>query len=190
MLPKDFETQLEAVYQKYGLVTPHDFWIVERDDAIAACEAIAAHPELIHYEVLRPLAIGGGGITLVVSNKQLQGRLAVLKLPRPVRDAFEKMNQILLGEATKLIELNHERVIRIYESGTARDSSERPIPYYIMEFLEGSMNALDFVHNNPNEDTVISVLSSVAEGLDYLHNVAKLVHTDIKPDNIFCDIGG
>jgi serine/threonine protein kinase len=82
-------------------------------------------------------------------------------------------------EAETAGRLQHQNIVTIFDAGEEHD-----LAYIAMEFLKGSDLA---EHTKPGNlmpvSTVVSVVSRVAQALDYAHR-QQVVHRDIKPANI------
>jgi len=82
-------------------------------------------------------------------------------------------------EAETAGRLQHQNIVTIFDAGEEHD-----LAYIAMEFLKGSDLA---EHTKPGTlmpvSTVVSVVSRVAQALDYAHR-QQVVHRDIKPANI------
>lgn len=135
------------------------------------------------YEVLSEVARGGMGIIYRARDKYSGDVVAIKELliesssgpeQRRAREARFKR------EATLLKRLHHPNLVAVYDVKLGPEKF-----YYVMEFLEGrSLNQelaerkrftpLEFLH----------ILEQVGQGLAYAH-AKKVVHRDIKPDNIF-----
>jgi serine/threonine protein kinase len=90
----------------------------------------------------------------------------------------------LQREAQKSQSLAHPRIVTVYDFSIDRVSG---LPYVYMEELQGeSLSTL--IKSNPeglqDQDLVIKIIFSIAEGLDYAHQKG-IVHCDLKPGNVF-----
>ncbi|KAF9762362.1 Serine/threonine-protein kinase 36 [Nosema granulosis] len=86
-------------------------------------------------------------------------------------------------EVSILKEMNHKRIVKLVEHIQIKGSS-----FLILEFANhGTLDTVIkfFVQKNRKSTTFLlwSVLSQVAEALEYLHK-KKIIHRDIKPSNI------
>lgn len=132
-------------------------------------------------------AIGEGGMGVVYrARHDLLNRPAAVKLLRPevvnavTRTWFEREVQLAS-------QLQHPNTIEIYDFGV----SESGEFYYAMEYLTGVTLAQLVELNGPLPPSrAIYILQQVCGSLREAHE-RKLVHRDIKPQNIMlCDLGG
>ncbi|HKD73850.1 MAG TPA: protein kinase, partial [Ktedonobacterales bacterium] len=86
-------------------------------------------------------------------------------------------------ETEALQKMRHPNIIRILDAG--QDSA---MLYYIMEYINGTtVGALLKQRTKIDVLQAIEVGAQVADALDYIHTTGKLIHRDIKPDNIMVD---
>lgn len=131
------------------------------------------------FRILRKIGSGGMG-TVYLAEQTSMGRRVALKIldPRLIRDdrfrtSFEK--EIRLQAA-----LNHPNIAVAYDAG-----SEGPLFYLAMEYIEGrSLEEMTERLGMLPEKTVLYVARQVAVGLSYAWKTSRLIHRDIKPNNI------
>ena len=133
------------------------------------------------YEILSQLGSGGMGEVYRAHDRRL-GRDIALKVIRRAlvsaecsqEDALER----LLREATLASALNHPNIVTIHETGVV--DCDR---YIAMELVEGqTLRGLSGGGGLPL-DRVVHLARQIAEALAVAH-AAKIVHRDIKPDNV------
>ncbi len=121
------------------------------------------------------------GIVYRARDKRLKRAVAVKLLPPEL--AFRSdIRTRFLREAETSAQLSHPNIVPIYTVG-----EEGNLVYFIMAYIGGD-NLAKLIHDrgplDPNE--VRRILREVADALQYAHN-RKVVHRDIKPDNILLD---
>ena len=132
------------------------------------------------YEVLNQLGAGGMGEVYRAHDARL-GRDIALKVIRRAlvtdtgaeEDALER----LLREATLASALNHPNIVTIHETGTV--GTDR---YIAMELVEGR-TLRQLAADGLSLERAISIARQIAEALAVAH-AARIVHRDIKPDNV------
>ncbi len=159
-----------------------------------------------NFRILKVLGQGGFGITYVAWDANLQ-RAVVLKECFPAdlcrrdedgvlrprsphleplyRQAIADMKQ----EACTLAQLNHERIVRVYDTFEMQGGV-----FYVMPWMEGGTLA-EYMEEEaaagrlPDAEKALGWLLELLEGLVYLHGKG-IIHRDIKPSNIVFDEEG
>jgi serine/threonine protein kinase len=135
------------------------------------------------YRVLRVLGAGGMGIVLHAEDLQL-GRPAALKVLRPALAAGASARQRFLREAKASAAMRHDNVVTIYQVG-----EDRGVPFLAMELLEGETleDRLQREGRLPAAE-VVRIGRQAAIGLAAAH-AHGLIHRDVKPGNLFLEMG-
>ena len=130
------------------------------------------------YRVVQKVGEGGMGAIFKVK-KQGSDRVVALKLLSREVSKLKDWRARFQREAKVAINLDHPNIVRGIEIGQEKDRF-----YYVMEFIEGA-NLSDLIHNQGAvpEPRALEWMIQLAEGIDYIDS-KKLVHRDIKPDNI------
>jgi serine/threonine-protein kinase len=89
--------------------------------------------------------------------------------------------------------MSHPTVVRVYDAGedteTAPDGSLRPVPFIVMELVEGEL-LKDVIARGPVPvDDTVRYVDGILEALEYSHR-AGVVHRDIKPGNVMVTPSG
>jgi hypothetical protein len=130
---------------------------------------------LDHFEILERLGAGGMGEVYRARDTRLGRELALKVLP-PARVSDREATDRFLREARAASALNHPNVVTVYDIGRG----ERGL-YIAMELVRGRTLA-DF--SEPlGVSTVARLGSQAARALAVAHD-ARIVHRDIKPDNL------
>ena len=137
------------------------------------------------YEIIAKLGQGGMGSVYQARQTVLQ-RLVALKTLAPQLAEDRDFIGRFQSEAIAAANLNHPNIVPVYTAGESGG-----IHYIAMEFVEGqSLRArLDERGRLPPEEA-LDICYYVALALDHAWNKAKLIHRDIKPDNIFMALNG
>ncbi|WP_157198973.1 serine/threonine protein kinase [Methanolacinia paynteri] len=128
------------------------------------------------YEKYGNISIAGTGGAAIVfrAKRESDGEIVALKIPIS-RD--EVAGKSFIREISVWKTLKHENIVEIYSANIF------PSPYIEMEYLDRNLMSLAFPL--PVEKT-ISIITGIAEGLEYAHAMG-IVHHDIKPNNILLD---
>jgi len=128
----------------------------------------------------------GGGMSHVYRAEDTVLRRAVaLKILTPESSANPDAKARFLREARLASNIMHDHIIRVYDFG---EENERP--YMVMEFLQGQ-DLRHAINGNALGDMVskLRIAIDIAGALDHIHT-QKIVHRDVKPDNIHMDTTG
>lgn len=112
-------------------------------------------------------------------------RTVALKILTPEGSSNPDAKARFLREARLASNIMHDHIIRVYDFGEENDR-----PYMVMEFLQGQDLRLA-IKNNALGDMVskLRIAIDIAGALDHIHT-QKIVHRDVKPDNIHMDTSG
>jgi len=129
-------------------------------------------------KILRPLGKGAAGI--VYYGKNAEGKEIAIKTLHPKFAKQERIIKRFKREAESGLKLKHKHFVEFYSFGEFEGF------YYItMEFIDGSTlkDLLKSEEKQMNERTKLLVGSHIAKALAFAYD-HKMVHRDIKPDNI------
>lgn len=120
--------------------------------------------------------VGRGGMAAVYRGRHiLLDQIMAIKLPGPkLREPadLERFRE----EARKLIRLQHERVVRVFDCAEVDG-----LPYLAMELIEGQ--TLSAMRDILSAAEKLNVVTQVCQALIYLHRQG-VIHRDVKPDNL------
>ena len=133
------------------------------------------------YELDKEIGRGGMGIVFKARDRRLKRTVAVKLLP-PELAFRSEIRSRFLREAETAAQLSHPNIVPIYAV-----DERGGLVYFVMGFIDGD-NLAKRIHDHGPMDSgeVRRILRDVAGALAYAH-AHKVVHRDIKPDNILLD---
>ena len=125
--------------------------------------------------------IGEGAVGTVYYSHQVSlDRPAALKILRSSLAEDADYRERFLLEARTAAKLNHPGIVQAYAVGEQEGEY-----YFAMEYVEGSTLKKVLAHSGSiMVRRALTIIHHVAEAIDFAWTSAKLVHRDIKPDNI------
>lgn len=140
--------------------------------------------------------VGGSGIVFSSVFEKYNNRRAI-KVPR--KRIFENADATAEDpELDALAKLSHKNITRLYNSKQLSKGSFCAITEYVDEALPLDLytkklccseeNRLNEYTRNNNLKKLAFIIYDVVEAIEYMHKVGKLIHFDIKPDNILVSI--
>lgn len=130
------------------------------------------------YEILE--SVGEGGMANVYKARcNLLNRYVAVKV---LKDEFSKDAEFVKrfrAEAQSAASLTHPNIVSVYDVG-----EENGTNYIVMELLTGD-TLKDYIDKNGklSNETTLKFASQIASALEAAHS-AKIIHRDIKPQNI------
>lgn len=132
------------------------------------------------YKIIRPIGYGGMAEVYLAQDLLLDREVAIKML----RDQFLSDNELLeqfKREAKSAARLVHPNIINIYDVMSV-DNNE----YIVMEYVDGVTLKEYLVQNQLSVQTALELAAQLAAGLEHAHS-RKIIHCDIKPQNILVD---
>jgi len=135
------------------------------------------------YVVQRFLARGGVA-DIYAATHRLTGREVALKMPNPERAGDAVTQRRLNREASILARARHPGVVEILDAGEYQSA-----PYLVLERMEGrTLGGWLAARGRFDWLEAARIGLRLAEILAHCHRVG-VIHRDIKPDNIFIELG-
>ena len=130
------------------------------------------------YEIIEEVGIGGMA-SVYKARCNLLNRFVAIKV---LKDEFAKDAEFVKrfrAEAQSAASLTHPNIVSVYDVGESSG-----INYIVMEYLEGD-TLKDFIEKNGklSNEMTLKFASQIASALEAAHG-AKIIHRDIKPQNI------
>ena len=135
-----------------------------------------------HYEILAVLGQGAFGIVFKAFDENLH-RLVAIKVLNPQMAATSPPRKRFLREARSVAAIRHENIVQVYSV------EEQPLPYLVMEYIDGQTLQQKLDGTGPLEvPEILQISRQLAAGLAAAH-AKGLIHRDIKPGNILLEKG-
>ena len=131
--------------------------------------------------------IGRGGMGVVYLTHQMSlDRRAALKILSKKYASNSEFVAGFIKEARAAAKLNHPHIVQAYAVG--EDSG---VYFFAMEYIDGeTMKSVLKREGCIPVETALTIIQQIAEALDYAWKEQRLIHRDIKPDNIMITKNG
>src|SRR3954452_23478823 len=141
-------------------------------------------PDIGEYDVLEKIAEGGMG-AVFKARSRATGELVAIKVLPPTTARNPVLMKRFEHEYRAAAALDHPHIVRALDFNGAA-----PTPFLVMEYVDGESLGAKVDREGPmTEDAAIRVIAQVCQGLHRAHK-QKLVHRDVKPDNILVTADG
>lgn len=170
---------------------------VEAKHLVSLLEDSFVKERLTNYR--EPLVVGVGGSGLILKAQHcVSGVHHAIKLPRlPLyNEAIAKGDSAEVDpELTALAKISHQNITRLYDSFLIPNTSLHCV---ITQYVPDNQSLDDYAYGlccgsacraskrllRGSLRTLSEVIYAIVEAIDYMHSTARLLHFDLKPDNI------
>ena len=153
--------------------------VYEREERITS-----RAPSVRGFQILRELGRGGMGKVYLAEQTSLRRQVA-LKVLDTKRTSDPTFVSKFVAEARAAAKLSHPNVVHVFD--VDQDGSTY---YYAMELMHhGSLEAWLKKNGKMPVERALQVIADAASGLAYAESL-RIVHRDIKPDNLMLDQHG
>ena len=121
------------------------------------------------------LLLGTGQTSIVYLADDKDGREVALKVPRPEIRDDPILGKVFYNEVIMLKTLDHPNVVRYFTGVPSGGHAHLAVQY----FPEGELNSTQM-----SLEKILAILLDIASALEYCHS-KKVVHQDVKPNNIY-----
>ncbi len=136
------------------------------------------------FRILSKLGTGGQGDVYLAEQVSLNREVA-LKVLSPKLTADPQFIETFVAEARAAAKLQHPNVVHVFDVGHHGDTY-----YYTMEVMsDGSLETWLRKNGRMPIERALQVVADAAAGLAYAESL-RVVHRDIKPDNLMLDKHG
>ena len=162
-----------------------DSWLAGREREEPVDDGCMLRPgqRIGAYKIVRQLGVGGMGQVYEAEHVALGVRRA-LKVFSTESEHSEFLRKRFVAEGRILADLQHPRIVRVYDLVVDEDSG---MAYFEMDIVlspDGQPRTLaDELQDGADEEKVVGWFKDICEGLAYIHSQG-VVHRDISLDNI------
>lgn len=175
-----FEATLEEVIVNQGFMLAEQFQELRHLSQLGTGDGTQFGP----YKLGRLIGEGGMG-KVYEAVHEFMGRQVAIKVIHQEHTADKTKALRFFQEIRALVKLDHPNIVTVYDAGRVHRNY-----YYAMEFLPGpSLNDRATTKKPLSEKEALSIIRQIARALGHAH-ANKLVHRDVKPENIIFDRHG
>ena len=150
-------------------------------------EINAAIPSIPGYTIDRVIGRGGMGIVYAAEQDAPPRPVAIKVVASGAYD--DRLIDRFRHEAAVLARLEHASIARLYDFGVFPSPAGGKIPFFAMEWIDGSPIDVFIQTRAPSLRERISLLSDICDAVAFAHGCG-VIHRDLKPANILIDADG
>ncbi|MGH3911871.1 MAG: Stk1 family PASTA domain-containing Ser/Thr kinase [Pseudonocardiaceae bacterium] len=147
-------------------------------------------PRLLSQRYELGETLGYGGMSEVHRGRDIRlGRDVAVKVLRADLARDPQFQHRFRKEAQNAAALNHPAIVAVYDTGET-DSDYGPLPYIVMEFVDGrTLRDIVKTEGPMDEQRALETMADVCAALDFSHR-GGIIHRDVKPANIMITNSG
>lgn len=138
--------------------------------------------EIGNYKIIEKIK-GGGFATVYKAEHKISRTFAAIKVFDKLVGEDEK-DIFWNKESKSLSRLDHDNIVKFYDLGFYEKDGKR-LPYVVVELVKGKHLDEHCKAQEPSVREVLGLFRSLCGVIDYIHSKEKLIHLDLKPNNIF-----
>jgi TolB-like protein len=168
---------------------PTDSKWVDPDPGASVPDATVTTGQLLggRYRLERELGSGGMGIVYFASDQEVKGETFAIKVLRPEIRNRPDVLALMREEVRKTRSLGHPNIVGVYSL-----NSDSAGIYMLMEYLEGTTlrDLIDYEFSRGMPfGRAWPLIQDIGAALSHAHD-HNLIHSDIKPSNVFVTKAG
>ena len=133
------------------------------------------------YRMIRKIASGGMGVVFLAKHKVMNSYRALKVLPDSMRQNKNNCFERFIREARIASEIRHPNIVGVMD---VEIDPMKAVSYIVMEFIDGgTLRHILKAQQTLPEIQALFIVREIAEALNVIEK-HKIVHRDIKPDNI------
>lgn len=137
--------------------------------------------ELGKYKIIKKIGKGGMGVVFLARHKVLNSYRALKVLPHSVKEENYDFYERFMREARIAFDIRHPNIVGVMD---AEADAEQEVSYIVMEFIDGgNLRRILKIRKRLCELQTLLIGRCIAAALTDIAE-HKIVHRDIKPDNI------
>lgn len=154
--------------------------------AVAVPNSVTSAGALLgDFVIIKEIGIGGMGTVFLAHQVSLDRDVAI-KVLLPNFSEDTSFIQDFINEARSAASVNHPNIVQAYAV-----NSDQGLFYFAMEFVDGlTLNQMIEKDGPMSSEKALAIASDMVAALSYAWKEKKLVHRDIKPDNIMINSVG
>lgn len=147
----------------------------------ATRESVQPISRIGRYTIERVLGEGGMGV-VYLAKQSMPERLVAIKVIRSLAPSLDLIRRFE-REASVLARLSHPGIAQIFDSGSAPIYSSKPVPYLVLEYVDGTPLLAHVSTEKLDEAARLRLFIDICRAVQYAHQ-RGVIHRDLKPANV------